>query len=111
MLPLILFCNCHCNFYENKKNQTGGIRQDWCHEDELCIMNTWFQKRDEKLWTWRRADGIIKNQTDFILIQKRISNAILAIKSRSNTDCGSDQNPVSAKIRLRLKVIQERRKH
>ena len=94
------------------KNQRGRILQEWCHEDELCIMKKKeMKKRDEKPWAWRRADGIIKNQTDFILIQKRISNAILAVKSRSNTDCGSDQNPVSAKIRSRLKVIQERRKH
>ena len=88
-------------------NERGRILQEWCYENELCIMNTWFQKKDEKLWTWRRADGIIKNQIDFILIQKRFFNAILDVKSCSNADCGSDHNPVVAKIRLRLKVIHE----
>ena len=68
-------------------------------------MNTWFQKKDEKLWTWRRADGIIRNQIDFILIQKRFFNAMLDVKSCSNADCGSDHNPSIAKIRLRLKII------
>ena len=51
-------------------NERRCIFQEMSHENELCIINTWFLKRDEKLWTWRRADDIIKNQTDFILIQK-----------------------------------------
>ena len=34
-------------------NEKGRILQEWCHQNELCIMNTWFQKNDEKLWTWR----------------------------------------------------------
>ena len=54
-----------------------------------------------------RADGIIKNQIDFILIQKRFFNAILDVKSCSDADCGSDHNPVIGKIRIRLKVIHE----
>jgi len=41
------------------------------------------------------------------LIQKRFFNAILDVKSCSDADCGSDHNPVIAKIRLRLKVIHE----
>ena len=88
-------------------NERGHILQEWCHENELFIMNTWFQKTDEKLSTWRRADGIMKNQIDFILIQKRIFNAILDVQSCSDADCGSDHNPVIAKIHLRLKVIHE----
>ena len=49
--------------------ESSRILQEWCHENELCITNTWFQKKDQKLWTWRRADDIIKNQSDFTLIQ------------------------------------------
>ena len=48
-----------------------------------------------------------KSKIDFILILKRFSNAILDVKSGTNADCGSDHNPVIAKIRLRLKVIHE----
>ena len=88
-------------------NERGRILQEWCYKHELCIMNTWFQKKHEKLWTWRRADGITKNQIDFIIIQKRFFNAILDVKLCSNADCGSDHSPVIAKIRLKLKVIKE----
>ena len=86
-------------------NERGRILQEWCHENELCILNTWFQKKDEKLWTCRRADGIIKNQIDFILIQKRFFNAILDRKPCSDVDCGSDRNPVIAKRHLRLRYM------
>ena len=88
-------------------NERCRILQEWCHQNELFIMNTWFQKKDEKLWTRRRADGIIKNQTDFILLQKRFFNAALDVRSCSNADCGSDHNPDIAKMRSRLKVIHE----
>jgi len=27
-------------------NEKGRILQEWCRENELCIMNTWFQKKD-----------------------------------------------------------------
>ena len=96
-------------------NERGRILQEWCHQNELFIMNTWFQKKDEKLWTRRRANGIIKNQIGFLLIQKRffrcnfhsLRYAALDVKSCSNADYGSDHNPFIAKLHVRLKVIHE----
>ena len=31
-------------------NERGRILQEWCYGNELCTMNTWFQKKDEKIW-------------------------------------------------------------
>ena len=52
-------------------------------------------------------NGIINNQIDFILIQKRFFSAIFNVPSCSDADRESDHNPVIAKTRSRLKVIHE----
>ena len=37
--------------------ERGRILQEWRHEIELCIIDTWFQKRNERFWTRRRAEA------------------------------------------------------
>ena len=40
---------------------------------DFRIMNTFFQKRDGRKWTWRSPNGAIKNEIDFIIGDKNNS--------------------------------------
>lgn len=75
-------------------------------------MNTWFKLPPRRLYTWsapgHSSSRIIKNQIDFILINKRYRNAVKAVKAYPEADVGSDHNPVVAKIRIRWKQINSR---
>ena len=46
----------------------------------------------------------LKNQIDFITINKRFRNSVINARTYPGADCGSDHNPVVATIRLTLSI-------
>ena len=84
------------------KNERGITLVEWCHEQNLCITNTWFKKSEEKLWTWKSPDDQTRNQIDFILVPQKFRNTITDVSAISTADCDTDHNPLVAKFRLRL---------
>ena len=73
--------------------------------------NTWFQTKVNTRHTWVAPDQITKNQIDYILIDKRYRNGVRNCKTRSDADCGSDHNPVIAKIKIKLQKQQNNKKY
>ena len=69
-------------------------------------MNTQFQKKAGRRWTWRSPDGNIKNEIDYIMTDKPSMVTDVTVINRVNI--GSDHRMVMGSITLNTRV--ERRK-
>ena len=81
---------------------------DFCREQNLFAANTRFEQK--KYHTWTAPNGNAENQIDFILVSRRFRSSVQCAKVRFNADCGSDHNPVMAKILTKLKCIRKKKK-
>lgn len=63
------------NYALGYRNDIGHTLVDYCQEENLAIANTWFQLQPRRLYTWKELgnhdDNLIRNQVDYILIEKR----------------------------------------
>ncbi|MGX9987587.1 reverse transcriptase domain-containing protein [Soonwooa purpurea] len=89
------------------RNERGEKWVQWCTANDQIITNTWFQEHPRRLWTWRSPGGEIKNQIDYITINRRFRNAITHCKTYPSADCGSDHRPVICKLQVRLKKLKK----
>ena len=80
----------------NSSNRNGEHLTDFTLENKLTSLNTKFQKRKEKLWSYTYANNA-KAQIDYILINKKWNNSALNCEGVK-----SDHWIVTAKIRLSL---------
>lgn len=96
------------------RNDRGDKLVEFCKDNQMCIMNTYFKLPKRRLYTWthpaHRVDNVIRNQIDFIIIKKRFRNAIKYTKTYPGADVGSDHNLLVSYIRVRLKKIINRNK-
>ena len=76
-----------------------------CQENILVIANTLFQQHKRRLYTWTSPDGQYQNQIDYILYTQRWRSSIQSAKTRLGADCGSDNELLIAKFRLKLKKV------
>ena len=65
--------------------------------------NTLFQQHKRQLYTWTSPGGQHQNQIDYILCSWRWRNSIQSTKSRPGADCGSDNQHLIGKFKLKLK--------
>ena len=49
-------------------NGAGERFREFCEEQELVLVNTWFKKHPRRLYTWKSSDGKSRNQIDYITI-------------------------------------------
>ena len=71
----------------------------------LIIANTFFQQHKRWLYTWTSPDGQYRNQVDYILCSQRWRGSTQSAKTRLGADCGSDDELIIAKFRLKLKNV------
>ena len=87
------------------QNEAGQRLIEFCQENALIIANTLFQQHKRRLCTWTSPDGQHRNQIDYLLCSQRWRNSIQSAKTRPGTDCGSDNELLIAKFRLKLKKV------
>ena len=86
----------------NSSNRNGEHITDFTLENRLTRLNTKFQKRKGKLWTYTHANNT-KAQLDYILINKKWNNSALNCVAYSSFEgVLSDHRIITAKIRLSL---------
>ena len=85
------------------QNEAGQRLIEFCQENALVLANTLFKKHKRRLYTWTSSDGQHQNQIDYILCSQRCRNSIQSAKIRRGADCGSDDELLIAKFRLKLK--------
>ena len=64
-----------------------------------------FKQHKRRLYTWTSPDGQHRNQIDYILCSQRWRSSIQSAKTGLGADCGSDQELLIAKFRLKLKKV------
>ena len=52
-------------------NKRGDIWNDWCVENCMIVMNTWFKQHERNLYTWKSPGDLFHNQIDYISINSR----------------------------------------
>ena len=87
------------------QNKAWQRLTEFCQENTLVIANTLFQQHKRRLYTWTSPDGQYQNQTHYILCSQRQTSSIQSAKTRLGADCGSDNELLIAKFRLKLKKV------
>ena len=88
-------------------NEAGQRLIEFCQENALVIVNTLLQQHKRRLYTWASPDGQHQNQIDYILCSQRWRSSIQSTKSRPGVDCGSDQELLITKFRLKLNKVRK----
>ena len=92
----------------NTSNRNGQHLTDFMIENRLACLNTNYQKREGKLWTYTYANNT-KAQIDYVLINKKWKNSALNCEAYSSFEgVTTDHRIVSAKIRLSLRKNAKR---
>ena len=92
----------------NTSNRNGQHLTDFMIENRLACLNTNYQKREGKLWTYTYANNT-KAQIDYVLINKKWKNSALNCEAYSSFESVStDHRIVTAKIRLSLRKNAKR---
>ena len=79
---------------------------EFCNENNMVIMNTWFQQPLHRLYTWKRPGDISRNQIDYIMINQKFKNCVKQARTYPEPDINSDHNPVTIKFKVKLKKIK-----
>ena len=91
----------------NMSNRNGLT--DFMIENRLTCLNTNFQKREGKLWTYTYANNN-KAQIDYVFINKKWKNSAMNCAAYSSFEgVSSDHRIVTAKIRLSLRKKSTRK--
>ena len=92
----------------NTSNRNGQHLTDFMIENRLACLNTNYQKRKGKLWTYTYANNT-KAQIDYVLINKKWKNSALNCEAYSSFEgVSTDHRIVTAKIRLSLRKNAKR---
>ena len=75
---------------------------------DQVIMNTWFQHHKRHLYTWKSPGDGVRNQIDYITINKRFRNSILQVNGYPVVDNGSDHVPIVAILRMKLRMLKQK---
>ena len=92
----------------NTSNRNGQHLTDFMIENRLTCLNTNYQKREGKLWTYTYANNS-KAQIDYVLINKKWKNSAMNCEAYSSFGgVSSDHRIVTAKIQLSLRKNAKR---
>ena len=87
----------------NTSNRNGQHLTDFMIENRLTCLNTNYQKREGKLWTYTYANKS-KAQIDYIFITRKWKNSAMNCEAYSSFEgVSSDHRIVTAKLRLSLR--------
>ena len=92
----------------NTSNRNGQHLTGFMIENRLACLNTNYQKREGKLWTYTYANNT-KAQIDYVLINKKWKNSALNCEAYSSFEgVSTNHRIVTAKIRLSLRKNAKR---
>ena len=82
------------------QNEAGQRLIEFCQENALVIVNNLFQPHMRRLYTWTSREGQYINQIIFFVVKDGEALSIQSAKTRLGADCGSDHEPLIAKLDL-----------
>ncbi|XP_060523267.1 craniofacial development protein 2-like [Cylas formicarius] len=95
-----------------------GVRNEWgerliefCEEMNFTIMNTFFKLPSRRLYTWKSpADSshrIIRNQIDFIMINRRYRNTVVSCNISQTSNHGTEIEDLWNRIKTSIVSVTE----
>ena len=90
------------NYDLSKQNERGQRLIEFCNENDMVIMNIWFQQPLCILYMWKSPGDISRNQINYIMINQRIKNCVKQARIYPRADINSDHNPVTFKFQVKL---------
>ena len=88
------------------RNESGEKLVNFCFENNLDIMNTFFKQHPRRLYTWTTPDRKTRNQIDYIITQQRWRTSISSAKTYPGADCDTDHELLVADFKIKLKRIK-----
>lgn len=92
------------------RSERGERLIEFCQEKDLVITNTFYELPPRRLYTWTSPrsskEKIIKNQIDFICVNRRFRNSIESAKTYPGADADTDHELLVANIKVRLRKLQ-----
>ena len=96
-----------------ERNDRGERLHQFCQEERMKITNTWFKQPPRRLYTWRapadRPDHIIRNQIDYVLINKRFGTSITRTCTYPGADVPSDHVLLMTEIKIKIANLKKRK--
>lgn len=90
--------------YHQHHNENGGLLHTLISEENLIILNTKFQRKKNKLWTFS-SDGNNPQSLDFIITRKKWANSVKNIEAFTFFESlGSDHRVVVASLKMSFRV-------
>ena len=93
------------NFGLGDRNNRGDRLVQFCTEQQLSIVNTFFKLPPRRLYTWKSPTDCeehrVRNQIDYILINTTFQKSVKSAKTYPGADINSDHNPVVMEINMR----------
>ena len=89
-----------------QRNERGDTLVEWATSNHFKIMNTQFQKKAGRRWTWRSPDGNTTNEIDYIITDT--PSTVTDVTVINPVNIGSDHSMVMGSITLNTRA--ERRK-
>ena len=84
------------------KNERGDTLVEWATSRKYKIMNTMFQKKARRRWTWKSLTGVTKTEIDNILTNRPYIDIDVIVINQVNI--GSDHRLVMCNIKLDVEV-------
>jgi hypothetical protein len=101
-----------CNESLHEASNDNGVRVvNFAISKNLIVKSITFPHRDIHKHTWTSSDGVIHNQIDHVLIDKRRHSNILDVRYFRGADCDTDHYLVLAKLRERISVSKRARQN
>ena len=77
---------------------------EWCTTHDQVIINNWFQHHQRHLYIWKSPGDCVRNQIDYITINRRFRYSIHQVK-----DHGGDHVRIAATMKVRLRTMRKRK--
>ena len=88
------------------RNHRGQMLVNFLEMEGLFLMNSFFQKKPQRRWTWRSPDAVTKNEIDFIMTDNRHIFRDVSVINRFNT--GSDHRLLRGTLNICFKTERSR---
>ncbi|XP_066952506.1 craniofacial development protein 2-like [Macrobrachium rosenbergii] len=84
--------DCVGKFGRGERNERGDDLIDFAVAHDFKIMNTYFQKNENKRWSWRSPNHGTRNEIDYILADKH--NIVRNVDVLNQVNVGSDHRMI-----------------
>uniref|UniRef100_A0A8D8SH15 Craniofacial development protein 2 n=1 Tax=Cacopsylla melanoneura TaxID=428564 RepID=A0A8D8SH15_9HEMI len=94
------------------RNDRGDLLEKFAESSDLVVMNTFFELPPRKLYTWKspqdKPERIVRNQIDYILVNRRFRNSCKSVRTYPGADLESDHVPLVGVFQTNLKKVKKR---